>query len=205
MRRLGSRVTVWRARGAAPTPRGLRHRRSDPPAAGRDRHHHLAHVDLVSGRSGDRVALPRHNRGSQEDNRGLASAGCRLGKTPNTNGIRLECAGVELTSSGYVSVNDRRRRRLRRMRGRLRGKPAFHPYGVRRFPYRQGQSPRKEAQHHGAAGAILSVYRTRRGAHRTERGRRQTVRARLSATELPISSILRTLHDRPKRVASSRH
>src|ERR1700688_1864173 len=41
------------------------------------------------------------------------------------------------------------------------------------------------AHHHGAAGAFLSVYRTRAGARRPERGRRQTAGRRLPADGTP--------------------
>jgi pyruvate/2-oxoglutarate dehydrogenase complex dihydrolipoamide dehydrogenase (E3) component len=60
----------------------------------------------VSGRSGDRVALHAMIDGSQKAIEGSHLL-VALGKTPNTNGIGLERAGIQLTPSGYVSVNDR--------------------------------------------------------------------------------------------------
>src|ERR1700689_3936586 len=64
-----------------------------------------ADVDRVSGRSGDRVALHAMVGGSQKIIEGSHLL-VALGKSPNTNGIGLERAGIKLTPSAYVSVND---------------------------------------------------------------------------------------------------
>jgi pyruvate/2-oxoglutarate dehydrogenase complex dihydrolipoamide dehydrogenase (E3) component len=65
-----------------------------------------ADVGLVSGRSGDAVALHAMIGGSKKIIEGSHLL-VALGKTPNTSGIGLERAGIKLTPSGYVSVNDR--------------------------------------------------------------------------------------------------
>src|SRR5258708_8483891 len=65
-----------------------------------------ADVSRVSGRSGDRVALHAVIGGTQNIFEGSHLL-VALGKTPNTAGLGLERAGIKLTPSGYVSVNDR--------------------------------------------------------------------------------------------------
>jgi pyruvate/2-oxoglutarate dehydrogenase complex dihydrolipoamide dehydrogenase (E3) component len=65
-----------------------------------------AHVSRVSGRSGDTVALHAVVGGTQNTIEGSHLL-VALGKTPNTAGLGLERAGIKLTPSGYVSVNDR--------------------------------------------------------------------------------------------------
>ena len=128
-----------------------------------------AQVDRVSGRSGDRVALHAMIGGTQKVIEGSHLL-VALGKTPNTAGVRPRSGRHQADSLGLCQrerqAGDDRSRRVGD--GRLRGKPGVHAYVVRRFSYRQGQSPRKAAQHHGSAGAFLSLYRTRAGARRTE-------------------------------------
>jgi pyruvate/2-oxoglutarate dehydrogenase complex dihydrolipoamide dehydrogenase (E3) component len=65
-----------------------------------------ANVRRISGESGQSVTL-MIEQGSQEK----AVQGSHLlvaaGRTPNTEGIGLDLAGVELTDRGYIKVNDR--------------------------------------------------------------------------------------------------
>src|SRR5271156_5018142 len=65
-----------------------------------------ANVGLVSGRSGDGEALHATIGSSKKIIEGSHLL-VALGKTPTTSGIGLERAGIKLTPSGYVSVNDR--------------------------------------------------------------------------------------------------
>jgi pyruvate/2-oxoglutarate dehydrogenase complex dihydrolipoamide dehydrogenase (E3) component len=65
-----------------------------------------ADVSRVSGRSGERVALHAMIGGTQSIIEGSHLL-VALGKTPNTAELGLERAGIKLTLSGYVSVNDR--------------------------------------------------------------------------------------------------
>ena len=60
----------------------------------------------VEGQSGDRVTLKlRNQRGTQT----LAGTDllAALGRTPNTSGIGLDRAGIEVTEKGHIRVNDR--------------------------------------------------------------------------------------------------
>src|ERR1700722_16216481 len=108
MRRLGSRVTVCeRDERLLPREDGdiaeaIRQLLQDEGIAIIT----SAQVDRVSGRSGDRVALHAMIGGTQKTMEGSHLL-VALGKTPNTAGIGLERAGIKLTASGYVSVNDR--------------------------------------------------------------------------------------------------
>src|SRR5882757_1706211 len=65
-----------------------------------------ANVSRVSGRSGDRVLLHTMIGGTQNIIEGSHLL-VALGKTPNTAGLGLERAGITLTPSGHVNVNDR--------------------------------------------------------------------------------------------------
>jgi pyruvate/2-oxoglutarate dehydrogenase complex dihydrolipoamide dehydrogenase (E3) component len=65
-----------------------------------------AAIDAIDGRSGEQVRVRlRTPAGEREiDGSDLLVA---AGRTPNTHGIGLESAGVELDQRGYVKVNDR--------------------------------------------------------------------------------------------------
>jgi pyruvate/2-oxoglutarate dehydrogenase complex dihydrolipoamide dehydrogenase (E3) component len=65
-----------------------------------------ARINEISGRSGKSVRIVIEQNGLKKtlDGTHLLVAG---GRTPNTEGIGLELAGVELTNRGYVKVNER--------------------------------------------------------------------------------------------------
>jgi pyruvate/2-oxoglutarate dehydrogenase complex dihydrolipoamide dehydrogenase (E3) component len=108
MRRLGSRVTICE-RDDRLLPRedidiadSIRQLLQDEGIAiitGAD-------LSLVAGRSGNGVAVHAMIGGSKKMIEGSHLL-IALGKTPNTRGIGLEHAGIELTASGYVNVNER--------------------------------------------------------------------------------------------------
>jgi len=63
-------------------------------------------IKRVSGKSGDSVSIVIEQNGAEKTLLGshvLVAAG----RTPNTEGIGLEQAGVELTDRGYIKVNER--------------------------------------------------------------------------------------------------
>jgi pyruvate/2-oxoglutarate dehydrogenase complex dihydrolipoamide dehydrogenase (E3) component len=67
-----------------------------------------AQIKRVSGRSGEsvRIVFEKNKSGKDEMLEGshvLVAAG----RTPNTRGIGLELAGIELTDRGYIQVNER--------------------------------------------------------------------------------------------------
>lgn len=108
MRRFGSKVT-----SIEKNPR-LAHREDDDVSAA---FHEIlkeegievvtnASVTCVEGRSGDgvRLVLRRGQSETQLDGTHLLVAS---GRTPNTDGIGLEVAGVETTEHGFVKVNER--------------------------------------------------------------------------------------------------
>jgi pyruvate/2-oxoglutarate dehydrogenase complex dihydrolipoamide dehydrogenase (E3) component len=104
MRRLGSRVTVCE-REERLLPRedrdiaeAIRNLLQDEGIAIIT----SAHVGRVSGRSGNRVALHAMIGGTENIIEGSHLL-VALGKTPNTAGLGLERAGIELTPSGYVA------------------------------------------------------------------------------------------------------
>jgi pyruvate/2-oxoglutarate dehydrogenase complex dihydrolipoamide dehydrogenase (E3) component len=65
-----------------------------------------AHVKRISGKSGRSVEVVLEQKGAEKRFAGthvLVAAG----RTPNTDGLGLELAGVELTDRGYIKVNER--------------------------------------------------------------------------------------------------
>lgn len=65
-----------------------------------------AQITMVSGTSGDSVSVFVEQDGAQKVLKGshvLVAAG----RSPNTEGLGLELAGVELTDHGYIKVNER--------------------------------------------------------------------------------------------------
>jgi pyruvate/2-oxoglutarate dehydrogenase complex dihydrolipoamide dehydrogenase (E3) component len=64
------------------------------------------HVKKLSGKSGDSVSIIVDQNGTAKTVKGshvLVAAG----RTPNTEGLELDLAGVELTDRGYIKVNER--------------------------------------------------------------------------------------------------
>jgi len=108
MRRFGSRVTVVERNDR------LAHREDEDVSEGL---YHLfqdegielamrASVTGVEGRSGQSVKLRVLPRGTESVLEGTHLL-VATGRTPNTEGIGLELAGVELTNRGYIRVNER--------------------------------------------------------------------------------------------------
>ncbi len=65
-----------------------------------------AHVKRVSGKSGRSVNVVIEQNGT-EKTLGGSHVLVAVGRTPNTEGLGLDVAGVELTDRGYIKVNDR--------------------------------------------------------------------------------------------------
>ena len=63
-------------------------------------------VERVSGKSGDAVSVVFEQNGTEETLTGTHLL-VATGRTPNTEGLGLETAGVELTDRGYIKVNER--------------------------------------------------------------------------------------------------
>jgi pyruvate/2-oxoglutarate dehydrogenase complex dihydrolipoamide dehydrogenase (E3) component len=108
MRRLGSRVTIVERNAR------LAHREDEDV---KDMLHDIcrdegidvitsARITRVEGKSGDQVKIHAKQEGSE-----LSLEGSHIliasGRTPNTQGIGLELAGVETTPLGHVRVNER--------------------------------------------------------------------------------------------------
>lgn len=108
LRRLGSRVTVVERNGS------LLHREDADVTAGlqglfdEEGIEVILHatVESVLGTSGEGVAV-RYLQGGEEKTLEGTHLMVALGRTPNTKGIGLELAGVDLDERGYVKVNAR--------------------------------------------------------------------------------------------------
>ena len=108
MRRLGSRVTVLDHNST------LLHREDPDIKSAMESLFHEEGIDLildakgqsVTGTSGESVSLTYY----QADETKTVQAShvlAALGRTPNTRGIGLELAGVDVTDHGYIKVNER--------------------------------------------------------------------------------------------------
>jgi pyruvate/2-oxoglutarate dehydrogenase complex dihydrolipoamide dehydrogenase (E3) component len=108
MRRFGSRVTVIERNDR------LVHHEDDDVTEGlhtlfKDEGIEVvlnARIHRITGKSGDRVRVVLADGGNEKTIEGthlLAASG----RAPNTDGIGLDVAGVELTGEGYVKVNER--------------------------------------------------------------------------------------------------
>jgi pyruvate/2-oxoglutarate dehydrogenase complex dihydrolipoamide dehydrogenase (E3) component len=65
-----------------------------------------ARIKRVSGRSGQWVSIVIEQNGTEKDLQG-SHVLVATGRTPNTEGLGLDLAGVELTDGGYIKVNER--------------------------------------------------------------------------------------------------
>ncbi len=65
-----------------------------------------AGVESISGKSGQSVEINIQQGGARKTLQGTHLL-MATGRTPNTDGIGLDMAGVELTDAGYVKVNER--------------------------------------------------------------------------------------------------
>jgi len=195
MRRLGSRVTILERSERILTREDL-----DIAEAVRDLMVDegvdlvtSATVHSVSGRSGATVTLHATVAGAPAtfDGSHLLVA---LGKSPNTGGIGLERAGIELTPSGYVRVNDRLETTAAAVwaLGDCAGSPAFTHMAFDDFRIVRDNLAGK---HRTTAGRqvpnclFIEPELARVGLNETE-ARQQGVAYRLA--ELPVAAILRT-------------
>jgi pyruvate/2-oxoglutarate dehydrogenase complex dihydrolipoamide dehydrogenase (E3) component len=62
-------------------------------------------IKRVSGKSGDAVSIVVERNGTEKALEGSHLL-VAVGRTPNTEGLGLELAGVEVTDSGYIKVNE---------------------------------------------------------------------------------------------------
>jgi pyruvate/2-oxoglutarate dehydrogenase complex dihydrolipoamide dehydrogenase (E3) component len=65
-----------------------------------------ARIKRVAGKSGDSVTIVLDQNGTEKTLGGTHLL-VATGRTPNTEGLGLELAGVELTDRGYIKVNER--------------------------------------------------------------------------------------------------
>ncbi|MGB6690668.1 MAG: FAD-dependent oxidoreductase [Terracidiphilus sp.] len=91
-------------------------------------------IKRVSGTSGNAVSIDTEQNGTEKTLEGshvLVAAG----RTPNTEGIGLELAGVELGDRGYIKVNDRLQTTAPGVWaiGEVAGSPQFTPISVDDF------------------------------------------------------------------------
>jgi pyruvate/2-oxoglutarate dehydrogenase complex dihydrolipoamide dehydrogenase (E3) component len=63
-------------------------------------------IKRVSGKSGDSVTIAFEQNGTDKTLTGTHLL-VATGRTPNTEGLGLELAGIELTDRGYIKVNER--------------------------------------------------------------------------------------------------
>jgi pyruvate/2-oxoglutarate dehydrogenase complex dihydrolipoamide dehydrogenase (E3) component len=91
--------------------------------------HLNAGIKRVSGKSGDSVTIVFEQNGNEKTLTGSHLL-VATGRTPNTEGIGLELAGVELTDRGYIKVDERLQTTAPGVGGHRRscGQPEVHAY-----------------------------------------------------------------------------
>jgi pyruvate/2-oxoglutarate dehydrogenase complex dihydrolipoamide dehydrogenase (E3) component len=152
-----------------------------------------AHVDRVSGRSGTKVTLHAMIEETEKTIEGSHLL-VAVGKAPNTNDIGLERAGIELTPSGYVRVNDKLETTAPAVwaMGDCAGSPAFTHMAFEDFRIVRdnlGGMNRRTTGRQVPFCLFIEPELARVGLNEIE-ARRRGVAYRLA--ELPVSAILRT-------------
>ena len=87
-----------------------------------------ARIRSVSGRSGESVRIVVKDGNEAEKTLEGSHLSVAAGREPNTQGIGLELAGIELTESGYIKVNERLETTAPRVWaiGEVAGSPQFN-------------------------------------------------------------------------------
>ena len=149
-RRFGSRVTV-----IEPGPRIMS--REDPDVAeelqrilGSEGIQFILAAEILSvrGRSGEAVAVSVRTASGERTIEG-SDILVATGRMPNTEGLGLDVAGVELDERGYIHVNERLETSAPACLGdrRMRRQSAVHPRVGRRFSDHSRQPRRRQPQH----------------------------------------------------------
>ena len=129
----------------------------------------------VRGRSGDKVTLTVRTRSGEQHIEGsdiLVAAG----RVPNTTGIGLEEAGVELDRRDYIRVNDRLETSAPEVwaLGECAGSPQFTHISEDDFRIIRDNLAGWKSHHARPAGSILYVHRSSACPCGAERGRSRT-------------------------------
>jgi pyruvate/2-oxoglutarate dehydrogenase complex dihydrolipoamide dehydrogenase (E3) component len=150
MRRFGSQVTIIER-----SPRILSREDDDVAEAmaqllADDGVEVVAGTDVrrVGGKSGSRVTVTVERGGNEQQIEGTHIL-VATGRTPNTEDMGFDAAGVALRPDGCLG------------NGRLHGRPSLHAHLVRRLPDNPRQSQRRQSRYDGAARAFVSVHGSR--------------------------------------------
>ena len=197
MRRFGARVTVIERNPTPRPPRRPRRLRRPPPALPRRRHRdrHQRHASPASkAPPGNSSSCTSHQPTGDTILEGTHLL-VATGRTPNTQNMGLELAGVKTTPSrphpGQRPPRDHRPRHLGH--GRLRRLPPLHPHLLRRLPHRPRQPGRSQPLHHRTAKsppAPSPIPSSPTSASRETEAKQQGIAYRLA--KIPMLAVLRT-------------
>ncbi len=173
-RRFGSRVTV-----VEPAPRIMT--REDPDVAeelqrilGSEGIQFIVAAEIrhVRGRSGEEVAVSARTAAGERTIEG-SDILVATGRVPNTAGIGLDVAGVDLDDRGYIRVNERLETSAPAVWaiGECAGSPQFTHASVDDFRIIRDNLAGGNRSTQGPAGSLLHVHRPSAGARWTERER----------------------------------
>ena len=176
-RRFGSRVTVIE-RG----PRLMS--REDPDVADEIRRilsnegvQFLTEAEVLSvrGRSGEQINVVARTPAGEQEIEG-SDILVATGRVPNTAGIALDVAGVELDDRGYVRVNERLEATAPNVWaiGECAGSPLFTHVSVDDFRIIKDNLAGGQSQYARPLGALLHVHRSATRPCRTDRARGAT-------------------------------
>ena len=147
----------------------------------------------MNGRSGEEVSLTVRTISGEQNIEGsdiLVAAG----RVPNTDGIGLEEAGVELDARGYIRVNERLETTAPNVWaiGECAGSPQFTHVSIDDFRIIRDNLAGGKAQHARPARSVLHVHRTATRPCRTERTRSTTPRRRRARRPAADERVRRT-------------
>jgi pyruvate/2-oxoglutarate dehydrogenase complex dihydrolipoamide dehydrogenase (E3) component len=120
-----------------------------------------ANVLRVEGRSGERVTLTIEAPTGEQKLEG-SDILVAVGRTPNTQGIGLDRAGVTIDAHGYIAVNDRLETSASGVWaiGECAGSPQFTHASLDDFRVIRDKSRRRLAQHARSARSLLPLHRS---------------------------------------------
>ena len=148
----------------------------------------------VDGESGKKVTVTVRSAAGEQTIEGsdiLVAAG----RVPNTAGIGLEKAGIELDDRGYIRVNERLETTAPDVWaiGECAGSPQFTHVSVDDFRIVSDNLAGGKSQHARSTGALLPVHRSAARACRPERTRGRSAQGiAVRVARLPMSAVLRT-------------
>ena len=150
-----------------------------------------AEIGRVEGRSGEAVRILLRGDGGKEERIEGSDILVAAGRVPNTSGIGLDLAEVELDGRGYIKANDRLETSAPEVwaMGECAGSRSS-PTSPSATTASCGTISRAGRQHEGPARALLHVHRSAARQGGAQRRRRPAPGIAVRVEKLPMSGVL---------------